>query len=102
MGKRFWAAWMLGLSLIAGSAQAVQNGHPAAFDFAGQAASPQALTMARWIAGSEDARGKPFAIVDKKSARIFVFGADARLVGAAPVLLGLTPGDHGIPGIGQR
>jgi hypothetical protein len=102
MGKRFWAAWILGLSLFAGTAQAVQKDHPAVLDFAGESASPQALAMARWIAGSEDARGKPFAIVDKKSAKMFVFGADARLVGAAPVLLGLTPGDHSIPGIGQR
>jgi hypothetical protein len=96
MVKRFWAACVLGLSLAAGTVHAVQKDHPAALDFAGQSASPQALAMARWIAGSEDARGKPFAIVDKKSAKIFV------LVGAAPVLLGLAPGDHSIPGIGQR
>jgi hypothetical protein len=102
MVKRFWATWILGLSLLTGAAQAVQKDHPAALDFAGHNVSPQALAMARWIAGSEDARGKPFAIVDKKSAKIFVFGADARLVGAAPVLLGLAPGDHSIPGIGQR
>jgi hypothetical protein len=100
-GKRWFMSVVMVLGLAAGAAQAVPL-NTVHVDFAGEAASAEALTMARWIAQSGDARGKPFAIVDKKNAKVFVFGADARLVGAAPVLLGLTPGDHAIPGIGQR
>jgi hypothetical protein len=43
---------------------------------------------------AHDARdGRPFAIVDKRRATLSVYAADGRLVGRAPVLLGLTPGD---------
>lgn len=37
--------------------------------------------------------GRPFAIVDKRLATLSVYAADGRLVGRAPALLGLTPGD---------
>jgi hypothetical protein len=99
--KRFLWAMAVVAGLAAGAAQAVPVDR-VVVDFAGESASSDARTMARWIADSGDALGKPFAIVDKKSAKVFVFGADARLVGAAPALFGLTPGDHAIPGIGQR
>ncbi|MFT7775915.1 L,D-transpeptidase [Roseateles sp.] len=36
---------------------------------------------------------RPFAIVDKRAATLSVYAADGRLVGRAPALLGLTPGD---------
>lgn len=42
-------------------------------------------------ADSDDPR--PFAIVDKRQATLSVYAADGRLVGRAPALLGLTPGD---------
>jgi len=58
--------------------------------------------MGQWIGDTADNQGLPFVIVDKKGARIFVFGADGRLVGEAPALLGLAPGDYSVPGIGQR
>ena len=51
---------------------------------------------------SGDNHGMPFAIVDKIDARAFVFDADGRLKGAAPVLLGLAKGDESIPGIGDK
>lgn len=38
---------------------------------------------------------RPFAIVDKRAATLSVHAADGRLIGRAPVLLGLTPGDAG-------
>jgi hypothetical protein len=44
----------------------------------------------------------PFAIVDKKDAKVFVFDADGHLRGAAPALLGLAVGDTTVPGIGDR
>ena len=58
--------------------------------------------MADWIIDSGDNYRKPFVIVDKKQAKVFVFDAVGQLRGAAPVLLGLTIGDDSVPGIGQR
>jgi hypothetical protein len=46
--------------------------------------------------------GMRFVIVDKVEARVFVFDADGRLLGAAPALLGLGRGDDIVPGIGDR
>jgi hypothetical protein len=60
-----------------------------------------AFLLARWIASSADNRGRPFAIVDKKAARILVYGGDGRLAGETPVLLGAAPGDHSVPGVGD-
>jgi hypothetical protein len=58
--------------------------------------------VADWVAASGDNQGLPFVIVDKTQARVYVFAADARLSGAAPVLLGLAIGDDAVPGIGER
>ncbi len=44
----------------------------------------------------------PFVIADKIDAKAFVFYANGRLRGAAPVLLGMARGDVAIPGIGDR
>jgi hypothetical protein len=57
---------------------------------------------AEWVTGTGDARDRPFAIVDKQDARLFVFDRAGRLVGTSPVLLGLARGDDSAPGIGTR
>ena len=75
---------------------------------AAAAASPsvaQNISL-QWLSASRDVqfalsdvietqnnRGLPFAIVDKKGAQLFVFNGAGLLQGAAPALLGLTPGD---------
>jgi hypothetical protein len=51
---------------------------------------------------SADNRSLPFAIVDKKAARIFVFESDGQLRGASPALLGLSPGDGGLVSLVNR
>ncbi|MGE0498210.1 MAG: hypothetical protein AB7I35_11870 [Ramlibacter sp.] len=71
-------------------------------DFAGETASSDARRLARWVARTGDNRGMNFVILDKKQARVFVFGPDARLRGASPVLLGFAPGDDSVAGIGKR
>jgi hypothetical protein len=63
--------------------------------------SSDARHVADWVADSGDSAGE-FIIVDKKYARLYVFDADARLRGAAPVLLGAARGDDSVPGIGLR
>ncbi len=71
-------------------------------DFGNEPASADARHVAQWVLGSRDHQGMPFAIVDKLGAKMFVFAANGRLAGAAPVLLGLAPGDHSVPDIGKR
>ena len=58
--------------------------------------------MADWVVDSGDNHLKPFVIVDKMQAKVFVFDAQGRLRGATPALLGLAIGDDSVPGIGQR
>ena len=71
-------------------------------DLRGEKASPDARYLADWIADSHDAAGSAFVIIDKKDAKVYVFDGDARLRGAAPVLLGGARGDDSVPGIGLR
>lgn len=64
---------------------------------AGSAAAQGISRTARPVAA--DARdGRPFAIVDKRAATLAVYDAEGRLLGRAPALLGLTPGDGEVPG----
>ncbi|MDO8459271.1 MAG: hypothetical protein Q7T07_20405, partial [Burkholderiaceae bacterium] len=67
-----------------------------------ESASQDARHVADWVVDSGDNQGMPFAIVDKKDAKVFVFHADGRLRGTAPALLGLALGDDSVPGIGDR
>lgn len=75
---------------------------PVVADFAQENASPEARNIANWVVESEDNRGMPFMIIDKKQAKAFVFDTNAHLRGAAPVLLGLGIGDDSEPGVGNR
>ena len=68
----------------------------AAPDFAGERASADARYAAAWVLAGADHRDLPFAVVDKRDARIYVFEASGRLAGASAVLLGVTPGDFSV------
>ncbi|MBL0419889.1 L,D-transpeptidase [Ramlibacter sp. AW1] len=67
-----------------------------------QRVSGDARELATWVVRSGDAAGRPYAIVDKKSARIHLFDARHQLVASSDVLLGQTVGDHTVEGVGQR
>lgn len=55
-----------------------------------------------WIAATGDNRFHPYIIVDKKGARAFLFSAKGKLLGDAPVLIGIASGDDATPGVGQK
>lgn len=79
----------------------------AAPSMTGTAAPPprqedEALRFAQGVLRSNDHRQRPFAVVDKRRARLVLFAGDGRVLGAAPVLLGLQPGDHAVPGVGSK
>jgi len=71
-------------------------------DFAHSQVSEHAHALADWIVQSGDHQGMPFVLVDKIQARVFVFDKRGVLMGQAPVLVGLAPGDVGVNGIGDR
>ena len=64
-----------------------------------QSVSVVVAELASWVVATRDNHGRPFAIIDKAAAQVFVFGADSRLRGAAPGLFGSAVGDHTAPGI---
>ncbi|HEX8570213.1 MAG TPA: L,D-transpeptidase [Caulobacteraceae bacterium] len=65
-------------------------------------ASDAVVAVAAWAIRSKDPAGKPFAIVDKGAARVYVFGPDGKLKGEAPALVGSAPGDVSTPYTGDR
>ncbi|RYY82735.1 MAG: L,D-transpeptidase [Comamonadaceae bacterium] len=62
----------------------------------------EALRLADWIKRSADHAGRPFAVVDKRQARIRVYDGAGVLIGESPALLGATRGDHTVPGVSDR
>lgn len=86
-------AWAIACVAIAG---------PLDPEFERQRPSAEAHGVARWALASGDAAGRPFLIVDKKAARLFVFESGGRLLASTPVLLGAAVGDHSPPGVGER
>ena len=68
--------------------------------FLGQAAPDDVQHVADWVVDSVDNGRLPFVIVDKQRAKVFAFDKDGRLIGSAWALVGLTPGDDSVPGIG--
>lgn len=72
-----------------------------AADFGREQPSGEARHVAQWVLESQDHGGLPFAIVDKKEARLFLFNGQGRLLGASPALLGSAQGDASKPGVGK-
>jgi hypothetical protein len=64
--------------------------------------SHSAARVARWVAASHDNGKYPYIIVDKQAARLFLFDADDKEIGDAPVLVGIAIGDDSSPGVGAK
>lgn len=93
------AGWIgLGLGLAFAQASLAAD----ASDTLSAAASPAAIEVTAWVLKTGDNQGLPFVIIDKVNAQALAFDRDGRLLGAAPVLLGLAEGDVSPPGIGDR
>jgi hypothetical protein len=96
------------VAILAGSGPATAAGaveardtHEPSLDVVAQQASSDARLVMRWARQAGDAQGRPFAIVDKKRAQIFVFDRSGRLAGSASALIGQAPGDSSAPGVGD-
>jgi hypothetical protein len=74
----------------------------AAPDFGLEKVSEDTRYAAGQVLASADHRGRPYAIVDKREARIYVFDPAGRLIGASPVLIGQAPGDSASGDLARR
>ncbi len=95
-----WAA-AAGLAIGLGLAPAAIAGDVA--DPAGASAPASAAgKITAWVLETADNQGLPFVIIDKVNAQALAYDGGGQLLGAAPILLGLAPGDDSPPGIGDR
>ena len=89
-------------SAVVSLTHAADSGAPAPLDFDSLRLTADARDTRDWALAAADHGNLPFAIVDKKKARLFVFHGDGRLAGESAALLGLAVGDHAVPGAGGR
>ena len=87
-------AWVMAAALAPG-AGAVES-------FQQLRASDDARSLVGWVQRTGDARGRPYAVVDKRGAHIYVFDEGGRLAGHSAALLGSAPGDHSAPAVGAH
>lgn len=102
-----WGRWLRNAAGCTAWAVAVACAQPAAAagapqDFLATRPSAEATRLVDWVFRSGDAHGKPFAVVDKRAARLYVFSANGHLAGDTPAILGSTVGDRTVPGVGER
>ena len=62
----------------------------------------EARQLHDWVVKVHDHHGLPFAIVDKKHAKLFVFDRSGHLKGESTVLLGQARGDDSAPDVGEH
>lgn len=74
----------------------------AAPDFGRETVSDDARRLTHWVLASADHGGRPFALLDKRQARLMVFNPQGQLQAASAVLLGYAKGDDSVPGIGLK
>jgi len=71
-------------------------------DFGREQPPADTRLVANWVVATANAGRHAFVIVDKKDARVYVFGPDGKLRDSAPALLGAARGDDSFPGIGDK
>ena len=102
------AGFALAIPVPAGSAEPPPASGPAArqpdaVETADVETGSEAATrVADWVAASGDNGALPYIIIDKPAASLFLFDAEGKLLGRAPVLIGVAPGDEATPGIGSK
>ena len=101
-GRPWFAALAIACAGVAPAWSAPAAAAPGADLPAIAGASAQARQLVKWVLQSDDNKGLPFAVIDKKNARVTVLTASGQARGSSPVLLGLARGDDSVPGIGER
>ena len=105
------STWLMSLPAVAHTAQPLQQAMPELLPPSAAPALPSpspapvsqaAAELLSWIAQTGNHAGAPYVVVDKRQARVWVFDAQHRILGASPALLGLTVGDREAADITRR
>ncbi|HVE52145.1 MAG TPA: L,D-transpeptidase [Ramlibacter sp.] len=87
----------------AAAARKAQDNKPGPLaDFGKEAAPGEVVHVANWVSYTRNAKKKSFVLIDKKSARLYVFDPQGKLKSSTPVLLGKAQGDDSAPGVGSK
>jgi hypothetical protein len=81
---------------------ATKGAHGPLADMGNVHASKDVVQVANWVSYTYDSHRRPFVIVDKKAAKVYVFDGWGRLWNTAPVLIGKAVGDDSAPGVGSK
>lgn len=65
-------------------------------------ASKDVVQVANWVTAAYNNQHRPFVIIDKKAAHMYVFDGWGRLWNHSPVLVGKAKGDDVAPGVGRK
>lgn len=65
-------------------------------------ASKDVVQVANWVTTAFNNQHRPFVIIDKKAAHMYVFDGWGRLWNHSPVLVGKAIGDDVAPGVGRK
>jgi hypothetical protein len=84
------------------SAAAAKPSHGPLADMRNVRASKDVVQVANWVSYTYDSGHRPFVIVDKKAAEMYVFDGWGRLWSSSPVLVGISVGDDSAPGVGNK
>jgi len=93
---------VLGIMSAPLSARADENVRPTATATAADAAQARVQGFAADVLRARDAQGRPFAVLDKSAAMLWVFDAQGRLLARTFALVGQAEGDVAPPDIGVR
>jgi len=96
---------MISRHTIASIALALLGGAGASAAVATPAASPPPAiqAFAAWaVSHHPEQAGRPWAVLDKQRARLYLFDQSGTLTATTVVLLGSAVGDDSVPGIGDR
>ena len=92
---------VLGAALIAPTAHALPAS-PARAQAPASSLTAPAAELLQWVAHTGNNEGRPYVVVDKRQARIWVFDGQHRPLASTAALLGLTVGDQEVADIRSR
>ena len=81
---------------------AADKSHGPLADLRNVRASKEVVHVANWVSYTYDSGRRPFVIIDKKAAKMFVFDGWGKLWSTSPVLVGKAVGDDSAPGVGSK
>ena len=64
--------------------------------------SAEAWQVINWVLATHDNNDKPFMVIDKVAAEVFLFDSKGETIGASPALVGMSVGDEATPGVADR